>query len=219
MYGEEVMENNYQLSRIHNYVMGLMSKEEMYEMEREALNDPFLQDAIDGYRAQNGVDVHQLSILQQRLAQRLATKGAERDKRFYSWQRLTIGAAGAVLFLVACSLIFFKFISHPAKETTNEVLLMEEHLRLTTSTLSDSDAVPVGGWEMFNEELNAELRDIVGNAELQLEFNLIDGEAQDIKFIKNTNNTMAITVASFLQEKVRWTGKVGKLDIRIDSKK
>ncbi|MCT1526462.1 hypothetical protein [Sphingobacterium hotanense] len=213
------MENNYQLSRIHSYVMGLMSKEEMYEMEREALNDPFLQDAIDGYKAQNGVDVHQLSILQQRLAQRLETRSAERDKRFYGWQRLTIGAAGAVLFLVACSLIFFKFIIQPAKEKTNEVVLMEEHLRLTTSQLSDSDAVPVGGWEMFNEELNTELRDIVGDAELQLEFNLIDGEAQDIKFIKNTNNTMAISVASFLQEKVRWTGKVGKLDIRIDSKK
>ncbi len=50
------MENNYQLSRIHNYIHGLMTKEDMFQLEREALEDPFLQDAIDGYRLQNGVD-------------------------------------------------------------------------------------------------------------------------------------------------------------------
>ncbi|MVZ65561.1 hypothetical protein GQF61_06805 [Sphingobacterium sp. DK4209] len=213
------MENNYQLSRIHNYVMGLMSREEMYEMEREALNDPFLQDAIDGYKLQQGVDAHQLSLLQQRLAQRLETKGAERDKRFYGWQRLTIGTAAAVLFLTACSLVFFKYLIHQDREKTNEVMLMEEQLRLTTSAQEGSDAVPLQGWDMFNEELNAELRDIVGEGEIAVEFQLDSGEASDIKFVKNTNNTMAITIANFLQEKVRWKGKVGKLDIRLDSKK
>ncbi len=213
------MENNYQLSRIHNYVMGLMSSEEMYEMEREALNDPFLQDAIDGYKLQQGVDTRQLSLLQQRLAERLETKGAERDKRFYGWQRLTIGTAAAVLFLTACSLVFFKYLIHQDREKTNEVMLMEEQLRLTTNIQEGSDAEPLQGWDMFNEELNAELRDIVGEAEIAVEFQLEGGEATDIHFVKNTNNTMAIAIANFLQEKVRWKGTVGKLDIRLDSKK
>src|SRR5690606_41855039 len=92
------MENNYQLTRIHNYVMGLMSKEDMYDMEREALNDPFLQDAIDGYKLQQGVDSHQLSILQQRLAKKIEAKAEDKKRRFYNWQRLTVGMAAAVLF-------------------------------------------------------------------------------------------------------------------------
>lgn len=46
------MENNYQLSRIQNYISGLMNKEEMFQLEKEALEDPFLQDAIEGYRMQ-----------------------------------------------------------------------------------------------------------------------------------------------------------------------
>ncbi len=69
------MENNYQLTRIHNYVMGLMSKEEMYDMEREALNDPFLQDAIDGYKLQQGVDSPRRSKPKRRIKNGGSTTG------------------------------------------------------------------------------------------------------------------------------------------------
>ena len=112
------MENNYQLSRIHNYIHGLMSKEEMFQLEREALDDPFLQDAIDGYRLQNGVDARQLSLLQQRLSRRVEDTVATRHAQYFTWQRLTIGATAAVLFVTLLALMYFTHFNGKAQRIT-----------------------------------------------------------------------------------------------------
>lgn len=212
------MENNYQLSRIHNYVMGLMSKEEMYEMEKEALNDPFLQDAIDGYKLQQGVDVQQLSLLQQRLAKRLQSKEAEKTSRFYNWQRLTIATAAAVLFLVACSLIFFRHLQQKQQEKTTEVLLMEEEYRLDVQVLNGADAKPNAGWHSFNEELNVVLSELPGKGLLTISFDVQQGMAKDIVVLETTNPEMLALVSRFIQENIRWEGKHGKLQIQMEAK-
>src|SRR5690606_32814493 len=118
------MENNYQLSRIHNYVHGLMSRDEMHALEREALDDPFLQDAIDGYRLQNGVDAKQLSILQQRLATRVQEQANDKNRRFYSWQRVAVGMAAGVMFMVVCTLLLMKYFPQNRNATLTEVEIM-----------------------------------------------------------------------------------------------
>lgn len=41
---------NYSLTDIERYLQGLMSAKEMHDMERAALQDPFLADAIEGYK-------------------------------------------------------------------------------------------------------------------------------------------------------------------------
>jgi hypothetical protein len=209
------MENNYQLSRIHNYVMGLMSKEEMYEIEREALNDPFLQDAIDGYKLQQGVDSNQLSILQQRLARKIAAKAEDKKQRFYSWHRLTIAMAAAVLFLVACSLIMFKYITNHKTEKNTEVILMDQNMKVQSNILDDANAVPVGGWEKFNEELNSELRDINATGRFQVYFNLKDGKPQDIQISPANNQEFVQVLSSFIEQKIRWTGEKGGIVIDV----
>ncbi|GAA4145440.1 hypothetical protein GCM10022216_29290 [Sphingobacterium kyonggiense] len=209
------MENNYQLSRIHNYVMGLMSKEEMYAMEKEALEDPFLQDAIDGYRLQQGVDRQQLSILQQRLARKLESKALDKTKRFYSWQRLTIGLAAAVLFMVACSLILFKYLNQQRPNENTEVLLMEQEMRVSTTELTASDAQPVLGMNQFNEELNSELRDYKGPAEVRLKFLVENGKAKSVQIIESTDPELSKVLQGFIQDKITWKGNSGSLWIQV----
>lgn len=224
------MENNYQLSRIHNYVMGLMSKEEMYEMEREALEDPFLQDAIDGYRKQQGVDAQRLSLLQQRLAKKLEAKAADKKRRFYSWHRLTIGLAAGVLFMVVCSLVLFRYLNRVGSDTTEtEVILMEEELRVSTSVGNGIDgkvvdgkvvdgkavdAVPEHGWREFNEELNSELRGVEEKGSLRLRFEVEGGRAVKVEVLSSDNKSLDKVVIGFL-DKVTWKGKNGEVNIEV----
>jgi len=145
------MENNRQLSRIHNYLHGLMGREEMHALEREALDDPFLQDAIDGYRMQNGVDARSLSLLQQRLAKRVAEHARRKDRHFFGWQRLSVGLVAAVMFVSVCLLIFLRQLPHrPPAEKLTEVELMDENpLPVRVRPMEGSPAVPVGGWSAF----------------------------------------------------------------------
>ena len=209
------MENNYQLSRIHNYVMGLMSKQEMYEMEREALSDPFLQDAIDGYKLQQGVDSNQLSILQQRLARKIASKAEDKKLRFYNWHRLTIAMAAAVLFLVACSLILFKYMTSQKAERNTEVILMEQQMKVKSNILDEANAIPVDGWEKFNEELNSELRDVQVKGRFQVLFKVVDGKPQDLQINPSNNQEFIQVLSSFIDQKIRWTGDQGGLVIDV----
>lgn len=210
------MENNYQLTRIHNYVMGLMSQKEMYELENEALNDPFLQDALEGYKLQNGVDTKKISILQQRLARRIVSRNDEKNLRFFTWQRLAIGLTAAVLFMVVCSLIFFNHFGKSNFQKTNDVILMEENMRIETRSLDNSDAIPTQGWKEFNEELNSELRDLSGTGKIKVEFIVVQGLAKQLTIQHSTNKSIDNSIKSFVLQKVQWTGKKGVIEIEVD---
>lgn len=102
------MRDNYQIIRIQQYLEGLLSKEEMYDMEREALGDPFLSDALEGYRLQAEVNHGKLSLLQQRLAARIEDKYEEKNRFYFTSQRLAIASVAAVLFVLAVVLLWMK---------------------------------------------------------------------------------------------------------------
>lgn len=147
------MENNYQLSRIHNYVNGLMSREEMHTLEREALDDPFLQDAIDGYKLQEGVDVKQLSLLQQRLATRVNENVSLKNKRFYSWQRLAIGMTAGVLFVTVCTLLLIRYLPQQKSSLTEVEIMQDQVYSIALGNTGKYDGEPVNGWESFENYL------------------------------------------------------------------
>src|SRR5690554_5306048 len=103
------MTEHYNIVRIQRYLNGQLSKEEMHSMEREALNDPFLQDAIEGYRLQREVNHGQLSLLQQRLADRVARQKSERDRFYFNGQRLGVAATACVLFILVIVLVWMRY--------------------------------------------------------------------------------------------------------------
>ncbi len=82
------------ISLIRKYLNGELDARAMHELERQALDDPFLADALDGY-AQAAKDQQPvLNDLQSRLQQRITPE----KKRVVLWPRLAV-AASVLIFL------------------------------------------------------------------------------------------------------------------------
>jgi len=208
------MENNYQLSRIHNYIHGLMSKEEMFQLEKEALEDPFLQDAIDGYRLQNGVDARQLSLLQQRLNRRVENTIATRHAQYYTWQRLAIGAAAGVLFVVLLALLYFKHFNGKAERTTDVTLSEPENLVAIEPLLDGGDATPVDGWKAFEQYLNNQVKDAGNGGEIIINFRIgKDGLPEQIRAEGAPDQALVNEAVRLLRSGAKWQGTTGRLKI------
>ena len=85
---------------IQQYLDGSLDKKLMHELEKKALDDPFLADALEGF-ALNPTADHGLSILQRQLHERIMHQQENKKVFDLSWQRLSIAAAAAVMFITA----------------------------------------------------------------------------------------------------------------------
>lgn len=208
------MENNYQLSRIQNYISGLMNKEEMFQLEKEALEDPFLQDAIEGYRMQKGVDVRQLSLLQQRLNRRVEQTKSTRNAQFYTWQRLAIGCAAGVIFVVLIAFIYFRNFTSPSSRTTEVELINPENKIAIEPLLTGGDASPIGGWNAFEQYLqkNTQVRNLHGKIVVQFSVDK-NGKLTNFIFDGQPNETLKKEVLRLIEQGPKWQGNQGKLII------
>jgi len=209
------MENNYQLSRIHNYINGLMSREEMHALEREALEDPFLQDAIDGYNMQQGVDVKSLSLLQQRLERRIAEHAQRKNKFYFSWQRLAIGMVGAVMFIAVCTLLLIRHLPNRQHTNVTEVELMDDTLTQTVvHSLPAGGAQPAGGWEAFSTFVSEHYSGVNMEKRLEVRFKVAaDGRPYDIQPGVVKNQQIYEEIIQVLQKGPKWKGKNGHIEI------
>jgi hypothetical protein len=85
---------------IQQYLEGKLNKKLMHALEEKALDDPFLADALEGY-SNTPVSDHGLSILQRQLHERISHQQENKKVFDLSWQRLSIAAAAAVMFITA----------------------------------------------------------------------------------------------------------------------
>ncbi|GHE40900.1 hypothetical protein [Sphingobacterium griseoflavum] len=209
------MENNYQLSRIHNYIHGLMSKEDMYALEREALDDPFLQEAIDGYKLQNGVDAKSLSLLQQRLERRVTEHVHRKNRYFFGWQRLAVGLVAAVMFVTVCTLVLMRHLPNHSANNVTEVELMDEGLTKTSvRPLAGADAVPVDGWDAFADFLSTHYSGLNKERKLQLSFKIDGGGAPyAVQVEQPVSPTIQDEVIKILESGPKWRGREGRIEI------
>ncbi len=184
------MENNYQLSRIHNYINSLMSKEEMHALEREALDDPFLQDAIDGYTLQDGVDAGQLSLLQKRLAARVETRSLAKNKRFYSWQRLAVGMAAAVLFVTVCTLLLIRYLPQRTAGLAEVEIMQDKTFTIALSDIHEPGNILSSeeAWKVLENRLTRNYRyddEKEGRAKVEVVY-IKESVPLSIKVVQNT---------------------------------
>jgi TonB family protein len=77
------------IQQIQKYLNGELDAKEMHRLEREAQDDPFLMDALEGYRQAETDHQHNLSALQQRLQERIAPK----TRRLIPWTVIAIAAS------------------------------------------------------------------------------------------------------------------------------
>ncbi|SKB75300.1 TonB family protein [Daejeonella lutea] len=128
------MKTNYPDSlTIQQYLEGKLDPEVAHQLEKQALDDPFLWDALEGYSVYRD-PAADLSILQRQLHERIVHLQENKKVFDLSWQRLSIAAAAAVMFVSAG--ILFWMNSHKAPEQ----LASEAHKPVEVNVI-DRDSV------------------------------------------------------------------------------
>lgn len=210
------MENNYQLSRIHNYINGLMSKEEMHALEKEALVDPFLKDAMDGYGLQHGVDAKSLSLMQQRLHRRVAQHAQTKNKHYYNWQRLAVGMVAAVMFVTVSSLLLIRYLPTASNDVSvTEVELMDMQIpALTLSVNTELDGRPITDWSAFEAYISENFTITANIPTLLIQFD-IDSQGVPYNLAMNLDPKSASfqEIVDLLIKGPKWQGKKAELKI------
>jgi TonB family protein len=118
---------------IQQYLEGKLDPELAHQLEKQALDDPFLWEALEGYSVYKD-PAADLSILQRQLHERIVHMQENKKVFDLSWQRLSVAAAAAVMFVSAG--ILFWMNSHKAPEQ----LASEAHKPVEVNVI-DRDSV------------------------------------------------------------------------------
>ena len=110
--------NHYTANDIERYYGGQLSAAEMHALERAALDDPFLADALEGYH-HTQTPAHDLSVLQQKLQLRIEKEDRRRPV-FYMGSRWMKVAALFILFAGSGWLVY-QMLSGKETNTEKEV--------------------------------------------------------------------------------------------------
>jgi hypothetical protein len=102
--------------QIQKYLNGELDAKAMHRLEREALDDPFLMDALEGYQAAAGNQQPNLDLLAEQINARVSKK----ERRIIPWTTISI-AAGIVGFMIVVGLLY-KNNSPATPQKTAEVI-------------------------------------------------------------------------------------------------
>ena len=104
---------------IRAYLEGKLDHEEMHRLEKQALTDPFLWEALEGYThtSNPGTD---LSILQRQLHERIVHLQENKKVFYLTWQRLSVAASASVLFITA-GILFWMNVNRSGPLTEKQV--------------------------------------------------------------------------------------------------
>ncbi|PRY53922.1 hypothetical protein B0I27_103395 [Arcticibacter pallidicorallinus] len=100
--------NKQKYNLIQQYLEGSLDPGRMHELEKEALEDPFLAEALEGYSAFEGSAQPHLSLLQRQLEARIAENAEKKNIFYFTWQRISVAAAASLLFISASILFWMK---------------------------------------------------------------------------------------------------------------
>ncbi len=108
--GEEKKYKKYAVSDIEKYHKGLLSPKEMHDLEKAALDDPFLADALEGYGISSANPAKDISDLKKKLEERIS--GAKvipiaTERTSFQWWKV----AAAVVIIGGLSFFTFKFFN------------------------------------------------------------------------------------------------------------
>ena len=110
---------------IRAYLEGKLDHENMYKLEKQALDDPFLWEALEGYAHTSNTGT-ELSILQRQLHERIVHLQENKKVFDFTWQRLSVAASASVLFITA-GILFWMNVnrSEPIAQKQVQVSLID----------------------------------------------------------------------------------------------
>lgn len=136
--------NNYTAVDIEKYHKGLLSAKERHDMEKAALDDPFLADALEGYAVADANIPEDINDLKERLAEKtqgakvVAMKGS--SKTSFPWLRI----AALVIIIAGLGLLANQFL-FTNKKSNNIAKLdtpVKEETRATDSARGSLATAP-----------------------------------------------------------------------------
>jgi len=117
---EEKKYKNYTAADIEKYHKGLLSSKEMNELEKAAVEDPFLAEALEGYGAVRTNSTADLGELQKRLEDRISNSkviSIAPGSRVFKWWK----AAAAVIVLGGLGFLTFKLSTNQKQNSVAEI--------------------------------------------------------------------------------------------------
>jgi hypothetical protein len=205
------MSKHYDIITIEQYLSGKLPAVEMHRLERDALKDPMLQDAIDGFEASNAIPHKELSLLQQRLYTRIAEQSEKRNHFYFGFQRLAIASIGGVLFIVAC--ILFWMINFPSKQenpsSSNEVSVTLQPI--VSTTIKSGNLEPEISWADYNHYLRINHLEGTSGDRIEVYFSVVNNRPSAIEIISSNNEKASQEIIRLIQNGPKWKGTSGIL--------
>lgn len=126
---------------LKDYIKGQRQGKEANQLERKAMDDPFLQDAIDGYDSVEGDHISMIEDLEKRLS----TSKKSINKRIWIW-----AAAAAIVLLIGTPLLLNKpYMEEEANGLVYDILSEEE---ITPSFIQKDTTLLADHLELNNKE-------------------------------------------------------------------
>lgn len=98
------------------YISGTLDPKTMHLVEKEALEDPFIAEAIEGL-SQSTAYSSQISLLQKQLYDRISQQKETKKASVITWQRLSIAAAASVVFISVAIMFVMREQNSKATQT------------------------------------------------------------------------------------------------------
>lgn len=209
------MDNYYDINSIQKYLAGKLGEKEMHQIELDALKDPMLQDAIDGFESLKKIDIQEFSILQRRLQKRITLQHEERNHFYFGRQRLAIASIAGLLFIVAG--ILFWMINFPLKKINQQPSLKEVSINLQPkieTKVLRGNIEPAIGWKDYHHYLQINSQERLVGEQVELAFDVINNRADSIKVISSSSEKAANEAIRLIQDGPQWNGTSGILSVK-----
>lgn len=124
------------------YLDGKLDAKTMNRVEREALEDPFVAEALAGLSESPKRSLQSISLLQKQLHKRIAAHQSVKKTSVFTWQRLSIAAAAAVMF-IAVSVMFWMREDNRQKELADRSKKVDVTIAPKTPALDERSATVI----------------------------------------------------------------------------
>ena len=200
---------------IQQYCAGTLDPRAMHELEKMALEDEFLADALEGYHSVRADEQH-LSMLQKQLHERVAKKHLEKVKVSTTAQRISIAAVASVIFILATILFWMRGFNTPevtkAKATSvslnkQELSTLESEARFIASV--SGNTAPVVGWKEYEEYIQRNMRiphhAVNSSSSVNVEFTVdLNGKQSNYKILKSISPAHDAEAIRLIDEGPSW---------------
>ncbi|HEY1023872.1 MAG TPA: energy transducer TonB [Sphingobacteriaceae bacterium] len=219
---------------IQQYLEGKLDRKTSHELEKQALEDEFLADALEGFRSVKYPHQH-LSLLQQQLEERIGAEHIQRTALAVTAQRLSVAAAAAVVFILA-GILFWMNVSRNSRPAAGKQVdvnladheaLPRTHKKQVVTWHTDpgaTDARPAGGWLKYNKYIEQNIRypdpgNVSGKVLLEFMVNP-QGALGDFKVISGLAPAFNDEAVRLVRQGPKWepaaNGKTTRMRVSID---